>query len=45
MVESPEILSEIFIKHINDYEINYECPFGDGHAAEKITWILKNVSK
>lgn len=45
MVKSPEELSEIFTKHINDYEINYECPFGDGHSAEKIMWILKNMIK
>lgn len=45
MVESPEELNEVFIKHINDYEINYECPFGDGHTAEKIVWILKNMIK
>jgi len=43
MVESPEKLNEIFIRHIDDYEINYECPFGDGHSAEKIMWILKNM--
>jgi UDP-N-acetylglucosamine 2-epimerase (non-hydrolysing) len=43
MVESPEILNEIFIRHIDDYEINYDCPYGDGHSAEKIMKILKNM--
>lgn len=43
MVESPEKLNEIFITHIDNYEINYECPFGDGHSAEKIMWLFKNM--
>jgi len=45
MVDTPEQLSEVFKQHIDDYEINYECPFGDGHAAEKIMRVLKNMIK
>jgi UDP-N-acetylglucosamine 2-epimerase len=40
MVKEPDELIEIFNQHIDDYEINYESPFGDGHAAEKIMTIL-----
>jgi UDP-N-acetylglucosamine 2-epimerase (non-hydrolysing) len=43
MVKSPNDLSTIFYEHINDYKIDVECPFGDGHAAEKIMKILKNL--
>jgi len=41
MVEAPYDLVEVFMKHVDDYEINYDCPFGDGHSAEKIFNILK----
>jgi UDP-N-acetylglucosamine 2-epimerase len=40
MVESPEKLIDIFELHHNDYEINFECPFGDGHSVNKIIKIL-----
>lgn len=43
MVEQPSDLINIFNKHINDYEINYESPFGDGKSAEKIMKILKEI--
>jgi hypothetical protein len=43
MVERPNMLIGAFIHHINNYKINVECPFGDGHAAEKIMKILKNL--
>jgi UDP-N-acetylglucosamine 2-epimerase (non-hydrolysing) len=43
MVERPNMLTEVFMKHIDDYKINVECPFGDGHAAEKIMKILKEI--
>lgn len=42
LVKSPEVLSDMFDEHIKSYEINYICPFGDGHASEKITQILIN---
>jgi UDP-N-acetylglucosamine 2-epimerase (non-hydrolysing) len=43
MVETPQDLVGIFIRHIDDYEIDYKCPFGDGHSAEKIYSILKKI--
>lgn len=43
MVDKPEDLFDLFQKHINDYEINYNSPFGDGHAAEKIVNIFKTI--
>lgn len=36
LVKTPEELIETFENHHNDYEIDYECPFGDGKSAEKI---------
>lgn len=41
MVETPLLLSLYFDKYINNYEIDYKCPFGDGYAGEKIAEILK----
>jgi len=43
MVKAPQDLIPLFIKHINNYEINHKCPFGDGHSAEKIYGILKDL--
>jgi len=43
MVERPNMLMGAFIRHIDNYKINVECPFGDGHAAEKIMKILKEL--
>jgi len=43
MVKAPYDLVDVFMKHVDDYEINYECPFGDGHSAEKIYEILKKL--
>jgi len=45
MVSKPNELTDVFMRHIDDYKIDVECPFGDGHAAEKIMWILKNMIK
>jgi UDP-N-acetylglucosamine 2-epimerase len=41
LIETPEDLESEFTKHINTHVIKYDCPFGDGHAAEKIIGILK----
>ena len=38
----PEFLKEIFYKHLNSYEVNKPCPYGDGDASTKILSILKN---
>jgi len=43
IVKSPNKLVEIFNQHINNYEIDYECPFGDGHSAKEIMRILKGI--
>jgi UDP-N-acetylglucosamine 2-epimerase (non-hydrolysing) len=43
MVSSPNVLDYVFNLSHNQYEINYDCPFGDGHAAEKIYEILKDI--
>jgi UDP-N-acetylglucosamine 2-epimerase (non-hydrolysing) len=43
MVSSPNDLISTFQFHHCDPEIDVECPFGDGHAAEKIMAILKNL--
>lgn len=43
IVKEPEDLLYIFELHHNNYEINYVCPYGDGHSAEKIYEILKNI--
>lgn len=43
MVKLPQELSKIFDKHVNNYIIHAKCPFGDGHSAEKIHNILKEL--
>lgn len=41
MVGRPEELALIFKREISSPEVNAECPFGDGHAAERIAEILQ----
>jgi len=43
LVSSPIDLVSTFQFHHCDPEIDVECPFGDGHAAEKIIAILKEL--
>lgn len=43
MVSSPEDLYGLFIFHINEYEIDYKCPFGNGNSSDKIMKILKEL--
>ena len=43
MVKAPYDLVDVFMEHVDKYEIDYECPFGDGHSAEKIYGILKSI--
>ena len=43
IVETPKILKETFYKHINDFRIEIESPFGDGYSSKKIIQILKNI--
>jgi len=40
LVQSPDKLRLMFEKHHKNYEIDFECPFGDGTSAEKIYSIL-----
>lgn len=40
LVEEPNQLQEIFEEHINNYIVDFECPYGDGKSAEKIINIL-----
>lgn len=44
MVAAPEMLKPIFEMVREDYIIDVECPFGDGHSAKKILQILKNIT-
>jgi UDP-N-acetylglucosamine 2-epimerase (non-hydrolysing) len=41
LVRSPTMLSSMFFDQYDRHEIDYTCPFGDGHAAEKIMTIIK----
>jgi UDP-N-acetylglucosamine 2-epimerase (non-hydrolysing) len=43
MVSRPNELVNVFMEHIDNYIIDVECPFGDGHTAEKIMEILKDL--
>jgi UDP-N-acetylglucosamine 2-epimerase len=36
LVKSPLQLSELFSKFVVDYNVEGDCPFGDGHSTEKI---------
>jgi len=45
MVKKPDELIDVFMKHHDDFEINFESPFGDGHSAEKIMKILLDEIK
>ena len=43
MVKKPDELIDVFMKHHDDFEINFESPFGDGKASEKIIARLKEI--
>lgn len=45
IVESPDYLNELFKKHIEDFLVEYESPYGDGYSSKKIVEILKNKEK
>jgi len=45
IIKTPQDLVPAFIEHIDNYEINYECPFGDGQSAKKIMEVLKQDIK
>jgi hypothetical protein len=42
MVENPSVLKKIFDEHVDNYEIDYISPFGDGKSVKKIMNILKD---
>jgi UDP-N-acetylglucosamine 2-epimerase len=41
--KEPLYLSEIFYYVLNDYKIDYDCPFGDGNSCDRIVEIFKNI--
>ena len=45
MVEAPDVLRQNFYNEIRNPEVNAECPFGDGHASERIADILQELFK
>lgn len=42
LVPNPANLIQIFEENFKNFKIDAPCPFGDGHATEKIIKILKN---
>lgn len=45
LCENPNNLKNLFDQVKTDYKINSKCPFGDGHASEKILQILTTKLK
>jgi len=43
LVRNPGDLFSVFESHVNDYEISYPCPFGDGDSAQRVYNVLKGV--
>lgn len=43
LCSSPDYLENMFNDLINDYEIDEECPYGDGTSSEKIVKILGEI--
>lgn len=43
LIHDPNDLYENFEKHINNYNVNYDCPFGLGNSSELICNIIKDV--
>ena len=41
LIENPDYLIDEFEKHIEKFEIDFECPFGKGDTSERIIKILK----
>lgn len=38
---TPKVLLEEFYGHIDNYEVQAPCPYGDGHASERVANILE----
>lgn len=43
LCKNPKNLSKIFNTIHKNYEVNEECPYGDGNSSKKIVKILKNI--
>lgn len=43
MIKSPNDLNSTFNKHIDDYIVNYESPFGDGYSSKRIINLFKKI--
>ena len=43
MCSSPNKLEDMFYNILDNFEVNKECPYGDGYASDKILKILKGV--
>ena len=43
LCSSPNKLEDMFYNILNNFEINEDCPYGDGYASDKILKILKGV--
>jgi UDP-N-acetylglucosamine 2-epimerase (non-hydrolysing) len=43
LINEPSNLSNIFYEHIKNYEINNECPFGDGYSSQRIAGFIKCI--
>lgn len=41
LVDTPDDLTNEFNKHVDDYVVNFDCPYGDGKSADRITEFLK----
>lgn len=45
LCKTPQDLSDLFGKLINDFYINEGCPYGDGYSSREIINIIKNENK
>jgi UDP-N-acetylglucosamine 2-epimerase len=43
MVDKPTDLYSVLSKHIDNYKVDFLCPYGDGNASKKIVNILKSL--
>lgn len=43
IVPNPESLADVFYLHVNDYKIDFDCPFGDGSSSQGIFKILRDL--
>ncbi len=45
LCKEPSKLKELFDSIVNDYLIDSQCPYGDGHSAQKIINILEGINE